>query len=217
MKTVIITAGGIGSRMESELPKQFLLLKKKPILMLTLERFHSYDSKIQIILTLPSTWVSYWNDLLAHYQFKIPHQIVEGGKERFHSIKNALEIVKGEIVGVHDGVRPLVSLETIAACFDSAEKFGAAIPFLPINESMRQLTAEGSNAVMRNEFVCVQTPQCFKKDLLIDAYQQDFHNQFTDDASVVESKGIEIKLVPGNLENIKITTQNDLKIAELFI
>lgn len=217
MKTIIITAGGIGTRMQSDVPKQFLVIDDQPVLMHTLRRFYSFDPKIQIILTLPSDWISYWKELLEKYQCDIPHQIVEGGKERFDSIKNALRMSQGNLIGVHDGVRPFVSKKTISECFLTAEKVGAAIPYLPIHESMRQISGETSVGVNRVEFVTVQTPQCFQREILLNAYEQSFKNSFTDDASVVESNGGKITLVLGNQENIKITTPNDIKIAELFV
>jgi 2-C-methyl-D-erythritol 4-phosphate cytidylyltransferase len=217
MKTVIITAGGIGSRMQSDVPKQFLVVDDQPVLMQTLHRFYSFDPTIQIVLTLPSDWISFWKELLEKYQFDIPHQIVEGGKERFDSIKNALRIVQGNLIGVHDGVRPFVSQKTISECYSTAEKVGAAIPYLPIHESMRQILGDASVSINRAEFVTVQTPQCFKREILLNAYEQSFKDSFTDDASVVESNGGKISLVLGNQENIKITTPNDIKIAKLFV
>ncbi len=217
MKTIIITAGGIGTRMQSDVPKQFLVIDDQPVLMHTLRRFYLFDATIQIILTLPSDWISYWKELLEKYQCDIPHQIVEGGKERFDSIKNALNMSHGNLIGVHDGVRPFVSKKTISECFSTAEKVGAAIPYLHIHESMRQILGDSSVGVNRSEFITVQTPQCFQREILLNAYKQSFKNSFTDDASVVESNGGKISLVLGNQENIKITTPNDIKIAELFV
>lgn len=217
METVIITAGGIGKRMEGNLPKQFLCVGGKPILMRTIQQFYDYNSSMQIILTLPKDWVSYWQELQEEYKFSITHQIVEGGSERFHSIQNALEFATGSVIGVHDGVRPFVSKATIQSCFMEAQLKGAAIPFLPINESIRELGLGTSKAVNRSNFVTVQTPQCFQKEVLMKAYKQVYHDEITDDASLVEQLGIQIHLVPGNEENSKITTQNDLKIAELFV
>lgn len=217
METVIITAGGIGKRMEADLPKQFLCVAGKPILMRTIQRFYDYNPSIQILLTLPKEWVSFWMELQKTHQFTVAHQIVEGGLERFHSIQNALEFAQGSVVGVHDGVRPLVSISTIKACFSEAKSKGAAIPFLEMNESIRMLGLGDSKSVLRKDFIRVQTPQCFEKSLLVKGYQQEFHAGITDDASLVEQLGVQIQLVQGNEENIKITTPNDLKIAELFI
>lgn len=217
METVIITAGGIGKRMEANLPKQFICVAGKPILMHTIQRFYDYNPEIQILLTLPKDWLAFWQELQLKHAFRIDYQIVEGGSERYHSIQNALKFAKGDVIGVHDGVRPFVSVATVQSCFTEAKMKGAAIPFLKINESIREIGLGTSKAVNRTNFVSVQTPQCFQKELLLKAYKQDFHDGITDDASLVEQLGIQIQLVPGNEENIKITTPNDLKIAELFV
>ena len=154
---------------------------------------------------------------MAEYDFHIPHRIVEGGKERFHSIKNALECCRGEIIAVHDGVRTLVSNETIKACLRAARESGAAVPLVPIAESIRLIDGEKSTAVNRTNYRIVQTPQCFQREVLLKAYKRDLHNGITDDASLVEEMGHDIVTVDGNVENIKITTQSDLKYAELFL
>jgi len=217
METVIITAGGIGKRMEANLPKQFLCIDGKPILMRTIQRFFDYNANIQIIVTLPNDWMKFWKELCEKHDFQISHEIVEGGKERFHSIKNALKSVKGKVVGVHDGVRPFVSIATIQSCFAEATIKGAAIPFLAMKESIREVGIGSSRAVNRAHFITIQTPQCFQKELLVKAYEQDYHEGITDDASLVEQLGVTIQLVPGNEENCKITSPIDLKIAELFV
>jgi 2-C-methyl-D-erythritol 4-phosphate cytidylyltransferase len=217
LETVIITAGGIGKRMNSAIPKQFIELKGTPVLMHTILRFYEYNSEIQIIITLPTDWLDYWKELCLMHDFTIQHQLVDGGKERYDSIKNALEHCKGDAIGVHDGVRPLVSIETIKECFNLARLHKASIPFLPMKESIRKLKYGGSLSAKRNDYITVQTPQCFDKALLIRAYGQEFHSGITDDASLVEQLGVIIRLVPGNEENMKITTPVDLKIAELLI
>jgi 2-C-methyl-D-erythritol 4-phosphate cytidylyltransferase len=215
--SVIITAAGIGRRMKSSLPKQFMLLHEKPVLMYTIEQFYQYDPKMELILTLPEDWLNHWESLMSEYDFHIPHRVVSGGKERFHSIQNALEKCTGEIIAVHDGVRPLVREITIRDCIKAAKEEGAAIPVVPISESLRQLDGEMTKAVDRTQFMLVQTPQCFKREILVDAYQRDFHEGITDDASLVEEAGYRITTVSGNIENIKITTQSDLQYAELFL
>ncbi len=215
--SVIITAGGIGKRMESEIPKQFLPVKEKPILMHTLEKFYHVDPTVQLLLTLPEIWIEYWEALLIDYDFKIPHRVISGGKERYHSIQNALNYCYGDYVAVHDGVRPLVSPETIRRCFDGAKKHGAVVPVLKINESLRKVTDSGTKAVDRNTYLIVQTPQCFKKSILEEAYKQPFHKKITDDASLVEEMGVKIYTEEGNFENIKITSQPDLIYSELFL
>ena len=214
-KITIIVAGGKGERMNADIPKQFLEIQGKPILMHTLEVFCSFDASMQLILVLPAVQIDFWKNLCKKHNFTLPHQIVEGGQARFYSVKNGLEIVKSPaLVAIHDGVRPLVSHQTIARCFDAAEKFDVAIPVVDIVDSIRKLTENGSYSVDRNTYKLVQTPQIFDAELLKKAYEQEFSTLFTDDASVAEVLGTKIHLVEGNRENIKITTEFDLKIAE---
>ena len=215
--TVIITAGGIGKRMGGDLPKQFLKLNDKPILLHTLERFYHFDKKIQIILTLPNEWKTFWNELILEHECNIPHVTVDGGKERYHSIKNALAYSEGQFIAVHDGVRPLVSNETIKRCFDAVQQFGQVIPVIPLKESLRQLSNEQTKAVPRSAYVHVQTPQCFNKESITKAYNLPFHNNITDDASLLEEAGFQIHCVPGNEENIKITPQIDMQFAQVLM
>ncbi len=217
-KSVIIVAGGSGKRMGTEIPKQFLFLKSKPILMHTIACFNQYDSSIEIVVVLPKEHISVWQQLCVEHNFNIKHQITEGGSERFYSVKKGLEKISNTgIVAIHDGVRPLVSKETIARCFKKTEETGAAIPIMPVVESLRKVDGENSKSVNRSEYVSVQTPQCFNIDLLKNAYQQNFSNTFTDDASVVEKFGHQVSLVEGNIENIKITTPQDLIFAEQLL
>lgn len=216
-KSVIVTAGGIGRRMRSSLPKQFILVNEKPILMYTIKIFYEFDPTIEIILTLPEEWTSYWEELMLEHDFKIPHRVVTGGKERYDSIKNALEKCSGDLIAVHDGVRPLVTIDTIRHCFDAAEKSGAAIPVVPIVESMRMKTIDGTHIVDRSDFLIVQTPQCFQYEILMKAYEIPYHPGITDDASLVEEAGYPIETISGNDSNIKITTQSDLKYAGMFL
>jgi 2-C-methyl-D-erythritol 4-phosphate cytidylyltransferase len=216
-KSVIITAGGIGKRMGTELPKQFLLIKGKPIIFHTIQKFLDFDSAIEVIVVLPESSIPFWETLCQKYLFAVKHKVVSGGEERFHSIQNGLMESSGDIVAVHDAVRPCVSADVIKNCFDAAEKLGGAIPVLAIAESLRKIERENSIAVNRDDYKIVQTPQCFKIEILQKAYQQRYSKLFTDDASVVEAAGQKIHLVEGNRENIKITTPEDLKWAELFI
>lgn len=211
--SIIITAGGIGTRMGGDLPKQFLEIAGKPILLHTLELFHTYNPDTQLVITLPPDWKSFWNDLLKKHNCTISHQIIDGGGERYFSIKNALAICTGEFIVVHDGVRPLVSRETLNRCFDAVEIYGQVIPVIPIKESLRQLFDDTSRTVKRSEYCLVQTPQCFRADVLREAYEIPFHVGITDDASLVEEAGFPIHLVEGNEENTKITTPFDFKIA----
>ena len=216
--SVIITAGGIGKRMNSSLPKQFIRIFDKPILMYTIEKFYHFDPKSQILVTIPEDWKSYWEELVVEQDFKIPHRIVSGGDERYHSIKNAIHYCYGDIIAVHDGVRPLVTGETIQKCISKLRKVKAVVPVISVVESLRKKTNKhGTSAVDRSEFLIVQTPQCFKRDVLEQAYALEYHSQITDDASLVEESGQDISTVEGNPENIKITTQADLKYAELFL
>ncbi len=217
MKTVIITAGGIGKRMGGDLPKQFLLIDEKPILMHSIQAFHAYDSSIEILVTLPEDWKPFWSELIKIHQFNIKHHVISGGVERFHSIQIALQQATGQYIAVHDGVRPLVSQETIARCFEEVINHKAVVPYLPIAESVRFVGEKPSKSVLRSEYVLVQTPQVFEKTTLLQAYQQAFHAGITDDASLVEESGVEIHLVEGNPENIKITKPIDLEIAQILI
>ena len=217
-KTAIIVAGGKGERMNADIPKQFLEIKGKPILIHTLEAFMNFDASLQLILVLPAAQFEFWKTLCKKHALNIPHQIVAGGQSRFQSVKNGLDAVKvPAIVAIHDGVRPLVSKETISRCFDAAAKFGAAIPTMDSIESIRFVDANGSKSVDRNAYKMVQTPQVFDAELLKKAYEQEFSVLFTDDASVVEAMGATVHLVDGNRENIKITTEFDLIVAERLL
>lgn len=220
-KYAIIVAGGKGERMGGDTPKQFLELAGKPILMHTLEKFQQTIPSIEIILALPENQVDFWEELFHKYETpRIIHQVVAGGETRFHSVQNALKLVKeNSLVAIHDGVRPLVSAQTIEACFNGAEQHGNAIPVMDVVESIRHVSKQENmnKAVPRSCYKTVQTPQCFTSELILKAYEQDYNTAFTDDASVVEMMGTEINLVKGNKENIKITTTADLTIAEAFI
>jgi len=217
-KTVLIVAGGKGERMSTDIPKQFLEIHGKPILMHTLEVFRRYDDGIQLILVLPEIQINFWKELCKKHAFQLSHQIVAGGQTRFQSVKNGLKaVINSGLVAVHDGVRPLVSVETITRCFEEAEMHGTAIPVVDLVESIRQLTGNGSQSVDRNTFKLVQTPQVFEGEMLKKAYEQDFSPLLTDDASMVEAIGIKIHLVEGNRENIKITTRFDLEMAETLL
>jgi 2-C-methyl-D-erythritol 4-phosphate cytidylyltransferase len=217
-KIAIIVAGGKGERMNADIPKQFLEIKGKPILIHTLEAFMNFDASLQLILVLPAAQFEFWKTLCKKHALNIPHQIVAGGQTRFQSVKNGLDAVKvPAIVAIHDGVRPLVSKETISRCFDAAAKFGAAIPTMDSIESIRFVDANGSKSVDRTAYKMVQTPQVFDAELLKKAYEQEFSVLFTDDASVVEAMGATVHLVDGNRENIKITTEFDLIVAERLL
>ena len=216
-KYIIIVAGGKGLRMGGDIPKQFLPVCGKPVLMRTLEAFHVYDASIHLILVLPVSQQAYWKRLCEEYQFNLAHEIADGGETRFHSVKNGLALIKEDgLVGVHDGVRPFVSQEVIARCYDEALSLKAVIPVVGVVETVRHLTEGGSETVPRNQYKLVQTPQVFDVALLRRAYEQTYTDMFTDDASVVEALGEKVYLVEGNRENIKLTTPFDLKLAELL-
>lgn len=218
IKTVLVVAGGKGMRMQADIPKQFIEIEGRPILMHTLETFSQYDAKIQLILVLPEFQIEFWKSLCIEHEFVIPHKIIHGGETRFHSVKNGLNALVGDgLVAIHDGVRPLVSQATIARCFKGAEEFGAAIPTIDLVESLRYVDAFGNKSVDRSAYQLVQTPQVFELKLLKDAYNQEFSPLFTDDASVVEAYGNTIHLVEGNRENIKITTAFDLQLAAFLM
>jgi 2-C-methyl-D-erythritol 4-phosphate cytidylyltransferase len=226
---VIIVAGGKGLRMGSDIPKQFLPVGGKPVLMRTLERFREYSPTLQIILVLPKAQQDYWRQLCQQYQFPLPveegvrggsYLLADGGETRFHSVQNGLALIPDDaegVVGVHDGVRPFPSIEVIRNCYETAREKKAVIPVIPVVETVRQLEGATSFTVPRDDYRLVQTPQCFDIQLLKAANRQPYNDGFTDDASVVEAYGFDITLVEGNRENIKITTPYDLKIAEVLI
>ncbi len=215
---VIITAGGSGTRMNSEIPKQFISIAGKPILMYTIEKFYNFDKNINIILVLPQNHTKLWEKLCFEQNFLIKHKIAIGGNTRFDSIKSGLNYVSGEgLTATHDGVRPFVSFQTIQNCIDLADKTGNAIPVVKINDSIRKIENSNSSIQNRELFRAVQTPQVFDNELIKTAYLQNFHTEFTDCASVVEKKGIKINITEGNIENFKITCPSDLIIALAYL
>ncbi len=215
---VIVVAGGQGLRMGTEIPKQFLLMNGRPILMHTINRFIQYNTDINIVLVLPALHFDYWNELCQQHSFTVPHRMAKGGVTRFHSVVNGLkEVTDDGITAIHDGVRPFVSVETIKACFEMAKEFGAAIPVTEPVESLRRIVGNESVACIREEYRMVQTPQVFETLLLKKCYQQTWLPAFTDDASVVEAAGHKIILVNGNRENIKITSPFDLMLGEAVL
>ena len=220
MDYIIIVAGGKGLRMGSDIPKQFLPIGGKPVLMRTLERFREYSPTLQIILVLPQAQQDYWHQLCKDYDFKVEYVLADGGETRFHSVQNGLAKIPDDaegVVGVHDGVRPFPSIDVIRNCYETARTAKAVIPVIPVVETVRHLQGEVSITVPRNDYRLVQTPQCFDIQLLKAANRQPYNDGFTDDASVVEAFGFDITLVEGNRENIKITTPYDLKIAEVLV
>ncbi len=219
MNHVIIVAGGSGQRMASAVPKQFLPLGGRPILMRTIERFAEFDPAMDIIVVLPQSQTDYWQRLCHEHRFGIGHRTTAGGATRYESVRNGLALVDGEgLVGIHDGVRPLVSLPTLERCYAMAATHGNAIPACDSVDSVRMLKPDGSNtAADRTCVKLVQTPQVFDVKLIKQAYQLGYRPTFTDDASVAEAAGIGINLTEGNRENIKITTPVDLLLAEAIL
>ena len=215
---VVIVAGGSGSRMKSTLAKQFIELAGKPILMRTIEVFYRFNPAIIIVVVLPHDQISFWKELCQKHGFTIDHEIIEGGETRFHSVKNGLSAVSEDgLVAIHDGVRPLVSLETIARCFEKASACGNAVPCIPVYESVRSVHGDNTSIVDRKNLRLIQTPQIFSSSLIKEAYKQAAGADFTDDASVLERMGHVVHLVEGNRENIKITDPLDLAYAEHFL
>lgn len=220
MDYIIIVAGGKGLRMGGDLPKQFMLLHGKPVLMHTIERFRAYSDELKIILVLPHEQQDYWRQICQKHNFTVEHTVVDGGQTRFHSSQNGVAAVPDDatgVIGIHDGVRPFVSEETIARCFEAARQFGAALPVLPVTDTLRRVTDDGGYNVQRNDYRTVQTPQTFDAQLLKQAFKQPYSDNFTDDASVVEALGHKVTMVDGNRENIKLTTPFDLVVAEALI
>lgn len=217
-KNALIVAGGRGLRMGGSLPKQFLPVGGKPVLMRTMEAFRAGEADVRIILVLSREQRAYWQQLCREYRFEVDHVVADGGETRFHSVKNGLELAEGPgLTAVHDGVRPFVSAEVIARCYALAAEKKAVVPVVDVVDSLRKVDRTESVAVPRNAYRLVQTPQVFDTDLLKQAYAQPYSPGFTDDASVVEAFGVSVTLTEGNRENIKITTPFDLKIAETLL
>ena len=210
----VIVAGGSGKRMGTVIPKQFIELSGKPVLIHTIERFITYSDSIEIITVLPEDHIKFWSGLLERYSFTFPQTLVTGGRSRFFSVRNGLEYVDDHgLVAIHDGVRPLVSIETIRRCFETAGKLGNAIPVISSSDTLRMVTETGNEPINRLNIKQVQTPQVFNAGIIKKAYQQDYRPEFTDDATVLEKTGEKINMVEGNRENIKVTNPEDLVIA----
>lgn len=218
-KYAIIVAGGSGKRMKSEIPKQFLELEGKPILMYTLEQFAQVEQDIKIIVVLPENQVEFWKELCEEQKFTIDHDVVVGGIERFYSVKNGLSTIVEEeaVVAIHDGVRPFVEVSSLQKSFTETENLRATTLAVPLKDSIRELSKEGSVTVDRSQYQLVQTPQTFHLKLIQEAYQQPYLGTFTDDASVVEAMGEKVHLIEGDYNNIKITSPEDLVFGEAIL
>jgi 2-C-methyl-D-erythritol 4-phosphate cytidylyltransferase len=215
-KYALIVAGGKGLRMGAEIPKQFLLLKGKPVLMHTIEAFANF-SDIHIVLVLPQSQMSYWQELTSEYSFSISHTLIAGGDTRFQSVRNGLSVVSDGMVAIHDGVRPIISQELLANAYDTCEQKGNAVLAVRLKDSIREVDLLGNKNVNRNNYYLIQTPQVFHSSEIKAAYDVTEHDNFTDDASVLESAGAKIHLVEGAYSNIKITTPEDLAMAEVLM
>lgn len=218
-KYVIIVAGGSGSRMNSDLPKQFITVGGQPILMHTLSQFKKYDRDIALILVLPESQITYWNQLCKEYEFDIEHNIIPGGQTRYHSVKNGLDSINSThgYVAIHDGVRMFISTKNVEDSFVSAQEKGSGVLAVAPKDSLREISQGTNKAVDRSNFQIIQTPQTFDLKLIKDAFLLPYQETFTDDANVFEAAGHSISLVEGNYKNIKITTPEDLIVAEAFL
>jgi len=217
-RSVIIVAGGSGTRINSDIPKQFLLLSGLPVLMHSVNAFRKFDPSVQIVIALPHAFYSLWETLCRKYNFQAKHECIQGGETRVQSVKNALALIPDTgYTAIHDGVRPLVSEETIRKAFYEAELFGNAVPVIPVNESVRKTEGTSNMPVPRDTLYMVQTPQVFKTGLIKKAYSLIEKDDFTDDATILETTGEKIHLFEGNRENIKITYPNDLLLAEALL
>ena len=216
---VIVAAGGAGHRMGISIPKQFILLQEKPIVAHTLLNFYRFDNSLQFIVALPKDCYDLWEELVTPHIQELKLTLVDGGDQRFYSVQHAINTISGNdgVVAVHDAVRPFTSHPMIKRCFEFAEKNGSAIPAIPVSDSIREILSDGSEWRDRSRLRAVQTPQCFKLDLLQRAYRQNYSSQFTDDASVVEHLGVRINLVAGENTNLKITTVDDLAWSKAWM
>lgn len=217
-KSVIIVAGGVGNRMNSQIPKQFIEINGLPVIVHAINKFTECYSDIELILVINPELISAWENVEKAHKLSIKYKLALGGTTRFESVSNGLKCVaKGNLVAIHDSVRPCVSTDTILRCFNTAEKLGNAIPAIAVSDSVRIISEDGSSHFDRNKLKLVQTPQTFKYDIIINAYKQEYSPFFTDDASVVENMGVKINLIAGNKENIKITEKEDLIIITTYI
>lgn len=217
---VIIVAGGTGSRMKSDIPKQFIAVNGLPILMHTIKAFRNYSDTLSIILVLPNNQFEFWQTLCRQYFFDEKYQLIAGGNTRFDSVKNGLNsiTVNNGLIAVHDGVRPIISKKIISDSFQHASEFGSAVVSIPMKDSIRRINKDGENiSEDRTVFRLIQTPQTFRLDWMQKAFTTFYQPHFTDCASVLESAGYAIQLIDGAYENIKITTPEDLKWAEIYL
>lgn len=219
-QSVIIVAGGVGSRMKSIIPKQFIEVYNKPLILYSIEKFMIFNPNIQIVVVLSKELIDKWQYYVEKFDILKNIEVTTGGDTRFQSVYNGLQLINDDfngLVAVHDAARPLVTVDTIKRCFDTALVKGNAVPAISLNDSLRICENSNNFPIDRNKIRIIQTPQCFKLKIIKKAYQQEFKPEFTDDASVVETIGIKINLVDGNIENLKITTKADIKLFEFYL
>ncbi len=220
MVSVVIVAGGKGVRMGSDIPKQFIKIGQYPILMQTIKLFHNHPQVSEVVVVLPLSQFEYWQNLCKEFDFVIPHKICQGGFTRFHSVKNGLEQVSkySKYIMIHDGVRPFVSAQLIDRLIDGVKTQRAVVPVVDMIDSVRFVDVDGSTKhIERSKLKKVQTPQTFERDLICRAYSEEYQETFSDDASVVEALGEKISVVQGDVDNIKITNQIDIVVAEMLL
>jgi 2-C-methyl-D-erythritol 4-phosphate cytidylyltransferase len=217
-KIAVIVAGGSGTRMNSSMPKQFMLVAGKPLLYYTLHTFLESFDDLKIILVLPEDHIAAGQEVIDAYFDYSRIRITAGGRTRFHSVQNGLQLISEEsIIFVHDGVRCLLTTDLIQRCYNVALEYGSAIPVIDSKDSVRILTEDGNENIDRNKIKIVQTPQTFHSRILLSAYKIDYKDFFTDEAAVVEAFGLKVHLVNGESGNFKITEPIDIKIAEILL
>lgn len=220
-KVFIVVAAGAGLRMKYSIPKQFILVNNYPILYYTIKNINSITPEAKIIVVINEKFINLWNELCVNHNINIPHTLVAGGPERFHSVKNALNSINDfnpeTIVAIHDGVRPFVSKSIIENGFMVASRKGSAVPVTPVYDSLREVSGALSKVVPRHKYCLIQTPQFFKLQFILDAYKISWSETFTDDAIVYETTGRQITLIEGDKDNFKITNNADLKIAQALL
>ena len=217
-KLALIVAAGNGSRMNRNIPKQFLLLRNKPVLYYTIQAFMEAYADMEIILVLPEDYIANGQEIIDGYFDNSRIRICSGGRTRFHSVQKGLALIEEEcIIFVHDGVRCLVSPDLLRRCYENAVAQGTAIPVVPCKDSLLLLTEHESTSQDRDNVRLVQTPQTFQSKILLPAFNIDYKDQFTDEASVIEAFGLKVYLIDGQPDNIKITTEMDLFVAERIL
>lgn len=217
-KYAIIVAGGTGSRMKGDIPKQFMLLKGKLVIQYSLEAFYHCDPAVILIIAIHPDYVNFWDRLCQEHKIDIPHQVARGGKTRFDSVKNGLSLIGDDgLVAVHDAARPVIDAAFIQELYLTAEKQGSAIPAVHLTDTIRAIEGDSSRQLDRSFLRAIQTPQVFRVSELKRAFEQPFQPLFTDDASVMQSAGFKVHLTEGKPGNIKITHQQDIALAEVLM